>query len=194
VTNKTKTRRAQKQRWIVIAMFIGLCIGFAGCGKPGDIARNYTNCWVTATLNGNQPLQSDVLSNGYALDDVIPVKLKSVFRALYDDDPTTPNGPSPFDTIVFHSYLITHRRSDGGPNPASFTGGLSLPLEPDSESEINIVVVRAFDKHRSPLAELRDDGEIFTTSIIVFYGTDGNGNDIEVSGSLTISYANFIDS
>jgi hypothetical protein len=174
-------------------MLIG-SIGLAGCGKPGDIAQNYTNCWVTVTLNGNEPLQSDVLTDGYATDDVISIEFTSVFRALNNDDPTAPDGPSPFDTIVFHSYLVTHRRSDGGPNPASFTGGLSLSLEPDSEGEINIVVVRAFDKHRSPLAELRDDGEIFTTSILVFYGTDGNGNDIEVSGSLTISYANFTDS
>jgi len=167
----------------------------AGCGKPADVADNYTNCWVTVlSINGNEPLQSDILSNGVPADDTITIQLKSVFRVLYEDDPTAPNGPSPFDTIIFHSYLVTHRRSDGGANPASFTGGTNLRLEPDSEGEINLVVVRGFDKHRSPLVELRDDGEIFTTSIITLYGTDGNGNDIAVDASITISYANFIDS
>ncbi len=173
---------------------LGLLIGLIGCGKPVDVGNNYTNCWVTMTsINGNEPLQSDVLYKGTPQDDIISVTIQSVFRAL-PDDPTAPNGSTPFDTIIFHSYLVTHRRSDGGPNPASFTAGLNLRLEPDSTGDIKLVVVRAFDKHRSPLLELRDDGEIFTTSIITLYGTDGNGNDIEVNGSLTISYANFTDS
>lgn len=171
-----------------------LMMVMAGCGKPGDVGQNYTNCWVTiVSLNGSEPMQSDVLYRGTPTDDIISVRVKSVFRAL-EDDPTAPDGPTPFDTIVFHTYLVTHRRSDGGPNPASFTGGLSLRLEPDSEGEIQLVVVRAFDKNRTPLEELRDDGEIFTTSIITLYGTDGNGNDVEVNGSITISYANFLDS
>lgn len=173
---------------------LGLLIGLAGCGKPVDVENNYTNCWVTmVSINGNEPLQSDVLYKSSPKDDVISVTLQSVFRAL-DDDPTAPDGATPFDTIIFHSYLVTHRRSDGGTNPASFTGGLNLRLEPDTTGDIKLVVVRAFDKHRSPLLELRDEGEIFTTTIIALYGTDGNGNDIEVNGSLTISYANFSDS
>jgi hypothetical protein len=165
-----------------------------GCGKPGDIAENYTNCWVTITsLNGGTPLESDVLSNGYAENDVITVALRSVFRAP-DGDSTAPNGPSIWDTITFHSYLVTHRRSDGGSNPSSFTGGLTVSIDPNSEAQTDLVVVRAFDKHRSPLIELRDDGELFTTCILTLYGTDGNGNDIAVSDSIMISYANYPDS
>lgn len=164
-----------------------------GCGKPVDISNNYTNCWVTITsLNDNEPLQSDVLYQGAPTDDIIAVSLQSVFRAV-DGDPTAPDGATPFDTILFHSYLVTHRRSDGGPTPASFTGGLSARLEANSSVDLKLVVVRAFDKNRSPLRELRDDGEIFTTTIISLYGTDGNGNDVQVDGSLTISYANFLD-
>ena len=175
-------------------MALGLLIGLAGCGKPGDVGGNYTNCWVTVlSINDNEPFQSDVLYDGTPQDDVIGITLQSVFRTQ-DDDPTAPDGPTVFDTIIFHSYLVTHRRSDGGTNPASFTGGLNLRLEPDTTGDIKLVVVRALDKNRSPLMELRDDGEIFTTTIIALYGTDGNGNDIEVNGSMTISYANFSDS
>ena len=178
--------------WL-LSGFLVCAVLIAGCGKPGDLSNNFTNSWVTMTaINGGEPLQSDVLTNGYASDDIISITLNSVFR-VPAEDPTAPDGPTPLDTIVFHSYLVTHRRSDGGPNPASFTGGISVSLSPDSETETSLVVVRAFDKHRSPLLELRDDGEIFTTSIITVYGTDGNGNDVEVSGSFTISYANFAD-
>jgi len=178
------------------AIFLFLLLSIfliSNCGKPGDSPYNLTNCFVTITsINNNEPFQSDVLTDGYGADDVVSVKIKSEFRTA-DDDPTAPDGPSIFDTITFHSYHVTHRRSDGGPNPASFTAGTNLVIAPNNEAEVSVVIVRAFDKHRFPLEALRDDGEIFTTSIITFYGTDGNGNDIIVSGSVTISYANFPD-
>ena len=190
---KMKTLNIRRYIWL-LSGFLVCAVLIASCGKPGDLSNNFTNSWVTMTaINEGEPLQSDVLTNGYATDDIISITLNSVFR-VPADDPTAPDGPTQLDTIVFHSYLVTHRRSDGGPNPASFTGGMSVSLSPDSEAETRLVVVRAFDKHRSPLVELRDDGEIFTTSIITVYGTDGNGNDVEVSGSFTISYANFGDS
>lgn len=180
-------------RNIILIVLLGSLFLICDCGKPGDSAYNLTNCFVTITsINNNEPVQSDVLTDGYGTDDIVKVKLKSEFRTA-DDDPTAPDGPSRFDTITFYSYHVSHTRSDGGPNPAAFTAGTNLVLTPDSEAEVSIVIVRAFDKHRFPLEELRDDGEIFTTSTITFYGTDGNGNDIAVSGSIAISYANFPD-
>jgi hypothetical protein len=165
----------------------------SGCNKPGNWKDNLTNSFVTVTaINDNKPFQSDILTHGYAKDDVVTVKLKSEFRAP-KDDPTAPDGPSVFDTIVFHSYQVAHSRSDGGPNPASFTVGINLKLPSNSEAEASIVLVRAFDKNRSPLEELRDDGEIFATAVVTFYGSDGNGNDLAVSAAIAISYANFPD-
>lgn len=183
----------QTRLWCYILIFFLPGLLLAGCGKPGDIANNLTNCVVAVTsVNGGEPFQSDVLTDGYASDDVITIQINSEFRAP-DGDPTAPDGPSVFDTITFHSYHVTHYRSDGGPNPASFTAGMTLVVAPNSEGSIQLVVVRAFDKHRSPLQELRDDGEIFTTTIITVYGTDGNDNDVAASGAVTISYANFPD-
>jgi hypothetical protein len=180
-----------------VMAFIVLCLIFSlwGCGKPGGSTNNVTNSFVTVvSMNGNEPLQSDVLTNGFVTDDTISVSLKSESRQLGDgDNPMDPDGPSPFDTISFRSYHVAHVRSDGGPNPADFTAGLNLTLEPGSEGEATIVIVRAFDKNRSPLEELRDDGEIFTTSIITLYGEDGFGNDIAVDGSVAISFANYPD-
>ena len=167
-----------------------------GCGKPGGSENNFTNSFVTVvSINANVPLQSDVLTSGFGSDDIVTIQFKSEPRQTgsEEDNPTDPDGPSPFDTIVLHSYHVTHQRSDGGPNPAAFTAGLNLTIPANSEAEANIVIVRAFDKHRSPLEELRDDGEIFTTSIITFFGEDGFGNDIAISGSLAISFANFPD-
>ncbi len=181
-----------------IALMGLICFGvsFAGCGKPGASSNNLTHSFVTVTsINDNAPLQSDVLTDGSATDDIVTVSLKSESRQLGDDDnPTNPDGDSPFDTITLYSYHVTHRRSDGGPNPPDFTAGINLTLPPASDASASIVVVRAFDKHRSPLEELRDDGQIFTTTIITFYGEDGYGNDIAVNGSLAIAFANYPDS
>lgn len=188
-----KQRKVFFQQYFLAGMLLFAALGLNGCGKPGNSANNYTNCLISLmSLNENEPLQSDVLTNGYGVDDVVNVSVRSDFR-VPEDDPTAPDGPSVFDTVLFHSYHVTHLRSDGGPNPADFTAGLSARLEPDSETELNLVIVRAFDKHRSPLEELRDDGEIFTTTTVTLYGQDGYGNDIAVSGSIAISFANFPD-
>ncbi|PIE32251.1 hypothetical protein CSA56_15980 [candidate division KSB3 bacterium] len=170
-------------------------IALAGCGKPGASSTNYTHSFVTVTsVNDNTPLQSDVLTDGSATDDIVTVSVQSESRSLgEDDDSTNYDGYSAFDTIVLYSYHVEHLRSDGGPNPADFTGGINLTIEPESEASADIVVVRAFDKNRSPLEELRDDGEMFTSTTITFYGEDGYGNDIAIEGQLSILFANYPD-
>jgi hypothetical protein len=73
--------------------------------------------------------------------------------------------------------------------------GFNLTITPntDESQTAAIIVVRAFDKGLSPLKELRDRGQIATTTIITFYGEDGFGNDVMVSGSLIVSFANYQD-
>lgn len=186
-----------KLRGFFFTVLCSLCIAstFLGCGKPGGSSNNLTNSFVTVvSVNGNAPLVSDVLTDGAGTDDIVTITFQGDSRRLgSDDNPTDPDGFSPFDTITLRSYHVEHIRSDGGPNPADFTAGTNVVIQPDGEGEADVVVVRAFDKHRSPLEELRDDGQIFTTSIITFYGEDGYGNDISVDASLVISFANYPD-
>ena len=166
------------------------------CGKPGGTNNNFTHSLVSVlSVNDNKPLQSDTLTKGYGTDDIVTVKFKSESSQLGtgDKNPTDPDGLSPFDRITLHTYHVTHQRSDGGPVPSDFTGGMNLTLAPNAEGEASIVIVRAFDKNRSPLQELRSSGQIFATSIMTFYGQDGYGNDLAVQGSLAISFANFAD-
>ena len=187
-----------KFRSVFVRMLCCLWIAssFSGCGKPGASSTNMTNSYVTITsINENSPLLSDVLTDGSAADDIITVSFQSNSRQLGsdDDNPTDPDGTSSFDIITFSSYHVGHVRSDGGANPTDFTLGTTVTIEPDSEQEAEIVIVRAFDKNRSPLEELRDEGQIVTTATVTFYGEDGYGNDISVSASLTISFANYAD-
>lgn len=169
---------------------------FSGCGKPGASSTNMTHMYVTiVSINDNAPLLSDVLTNGYATDDIITVRFQSSSKQLGDDDenPADPDGTSSLDTITFWSYHVGHFRSDGGVAPADVTGFTNIVINPNSETDAKIIVVNAFDKHRSPLNMLRDNGQIVTLVTVTFYGEDGYGNDISVCASLTVSFANYPD-
>ncbi len=223
---KNFQRDVNRQKVFSTVFVLGCLLGFgaglvAGCGKPGGSDSNVTNVIVTViSVNGNAVLKSDILTDGYPVDDIIEVELMSQPRDLGNDDPyfyhpTDYDNVSSFDTVVFHSYHVTHVRSDSGPNPPDFTMGINLTLQPtrlinvdddedDDDDELDhqadidpdtttteIIVTRALDKGLSPLKELRDRGQIATTATITFYGEDGYGNDITVSASLIISFANY---
>ncbi|PID59150.1 hypothetical protein CSB45_01740 [candidate division KSB3 bacterium] len=184
-------------RTFSIAVFISLFLASSlmGCGKPGASSTNLTNSHVTITsINDNAPLLSDVLNGGAVTNDIITVNFHCSSKHLGSGtNPTNPDESSSFDTIIFRSYHVEHLRSDGGPNPQDFTLGTNLVLEPDSSAEVRIVIVSAFIKNRSPLKELRDEGQIVTTARVTFYGEDGYGNDISVRSSLSIAFANYPD-
>ncbi|HWP46908.1 MAG TPA: hypothetical protein VNM22_07070 [Candidatus Limnocylindrales bacterium] len=165
-----------------------------GCGKPGG-KNNFTSSQVTVVsitdTSGKVPLQSDVVTNGFLTDDVATVTVRS--QSVDQNGPTTPFEPGPLDNIVLNQYRVDYFRTDGGAVPASFNGTMNLFLAPNTEASTNIVIVRAFDKNRSPLVELREGGEIFATVTITLFGEDGFGNDISTSGSINVSFGNFPD-
>ncbi len=167
----------------------------SGCDKP-DKSTNLSGMFITMpSINGGASLKSDVVNNGYTMDDDVPVTLKSQSHSMqFDNIPTEFDNTASSDTIIFSRYHISHVRSDGGPNPADFSAGLTFTLPPEEETSVDVVVVRAFDKNRSPLKELWDRGQIFTTVTITFYGNDGYGNNVVVSGAFPVSFANFADS
>lgn len=172
----------------------GMILG-NGCDKV-DNSTNLSGVFVTvASINEGKSLKSDVVRDGYTQDDEVEVVLKSQLRTSpFENLPTEFDNTSTLDTIIFFRYHISHVRSDGGPNPPDFTAGITIELLPNDEKTAYVVVVRAFDKNRFPLQELWDRGQIFTTTTITFYGEDGYGNDVVVSGSFPISFANFVDS
>ncbi len=179
----------------VIGFLLLLGVGWhSGCGNPGDSETNSTHSVVTIlAINDDQTLLSDVVEDGATGDDSVMVQFQSQSRGIGGSS-TDVGDTSPFDTIVFKNYHVSHHRSDGGPTPADFTAGINIALPSDTaDKTIYVTVVRAFDKNRTPLEELWENGQIFVTTTITFHGEDGYGNGITVSGSIPISYANFPD-
>lgn len=164
------------------------------CSKPGP-GDNFTSSLLSVVsitdTEGNIPLQSDVLTNGALTDDVVTVTLRSEPKDPNGD--TTPLGTGPLDNITLKQYRVDYRRTDGGPTPTSFNSTMNLFLPPSTEASTNIVIIRAFDKNRSPLIELREGGEIFATVLLTFFGEDGFGNDVVTEGSISVSFGNFPD-
>lgn len=191
-----------KKTILLIINVIGIlpllgAILFSGCGQPGWSDYNSTHSEVIIlSINDDQTLLSDVLTQGSTVDDSVKVVFQSLPRGIGDDtNPTDVGGISAYDTIVFRSYHISHLRTDQGTKPDDFTAGVNFTITPGTtDKTVYVTVVRALDKSRTPLKELWESGQIFTTTTITLYGEDGYGNGIAVQGSFPISFANFPDS
>jgi hypothetical protein len=181
-----------------------------GCSKPGgNRPENISSSLLhVVSINKGATLQSDVLKNGAHTDDIVEVVLRNDLKP--SADPLIPTTPTTFNNITITSYRVTYYRDDNGPVPSPFNGSMNLflPANPPAKTttgtttttttsvqtgQANIVVVRAFAKGQSPLVELIKGGEIFARAIIEFFGKDGNGRDVKVSGSLSILFGNFPD-
>jgi len=80
--------------------------------------------------------------------------------------------------------------------PYSFDGGVTFTVT-ESPSSAVFVLVRAQAKLEPPLISLRGAGgqiAISTIAQVTFYGRDQVGNDVSVSGSIGVNFADWGDS
>ncbi|PIE29756.1 hypothetical protein CSA57_06785 [candidate division KSB3 bacterium] len=115
--------------------------------------------------------------------DSTDVVVKSVYR-----DPTD-STQTDFADILLTEQRVTYYRSDGNPNvPDPFMITLPNNLVPNGgELNLEIVVVRASAKLKSPLKELAfggGEGEIYMSAFVQFYGKDLTGRS--AYGEITI--------
>lgn len=192
-------RRWNHDRVIGIGILISLLmVSLSGCKFPGAAdPHNVTNSVLEITeINEGKVLQSDLLVGGRNTDDIISVAFKSSILTIGTDenwDNTDVGGTSPLDNITLSTYHVRYLRSDGGPVPTEFTMGIHILIPVVSEKTIEIVIVRGFAKSHSPLKELWDSGQLTVTASITFYGEDGYGNDVVITGALPICFGNYPD-
>lgn len=116
-------------------------------------------------------------------------------------DPTPELTSSHYSDIQVTHYAVQYFRSDGKNTegidvPYAFTGSLSTLVTIDSTVQVSFIIVREVAKLESPLIELRDgteEGAITVTAKVVFYGHDLTNNNVQATGYLTITFANFVD-
>lgn len=116
-------------------------------------------------------------------------------------NPTSPTGPTSVNTITINRYRVVYRRSDGRNTPGvdvphSFDGAVTISVLPDETSEFGFELVRHQAKQEPPLRNLINNGGaqlISTIAEITFYGRDQAGNEVAISGSLSVNFGDFGD-
>jgi len=118
-------------------------------------------------------------------------------------DPGSPgvaNTPTELNTVTITRYRVVYRRTDGrnvqGVDvPWAFDSGMTISIPASSSIQQTFDLVRVSAKLEAPLAALIVNGQALDViADVTFYGNDMHHNDIAVSGSIGITFANFGDS
>ncbi len=114
-------------------------------------------------------------------------------------NPASPNSPSQLNAVTISRYHVEYRRSDGRNTPGvdvpyAFDGAATFTVPPTGSATAGFSLVRGVAKLEAPLTSLVADSTLITTiAYVTFYGRDQAGNDVSVTGSIEITFANFGD-
>ena len=143
-------------------------------------------------------LQSDVATKGSVFEDLG----RATFRlGLRDIGPAgSPSAPTLNNFITVNRYVVSYRRTDGRKQegvdvPYSFEGAGTVTVG-TADVAMTFVLVRAQAKLEPPLRNLVGGGQsggIGTIADVTFYGRDQTGNDVSVTGSIAVQFADWAD-
>jgi len=149
------------------------------------------------TVVSGNGLESDVVTNGTALNDfgqaTIRVELKNQVSTT---------APTAINSVTINRYRVRFRRTDGQNRegidvPFSFEGASSTTIDAGGTGVVTFDLVRPQSKLEPPLRTLVGNGGLIVISTIAditFYGFDQAGNDVTVTGSIDVRFADYGDS
>jgi hypothetical protein len=143
-------------------------------------------------------LNSDVETNGGILQDPGQVKLSLGLKDI--GGPDNPTSPTTNNFITVNRYHVEYRRADGRNQPGvdvpyAFDGAASGTVK-ESAATLVFTLVRIQAKLESPLINLQGHGgalAISTIADVTFYGKDQAGNEVAVTGSISVNFADWAD-
>lgn len=111
-----------------------------------------------------------------------------------------PNSPTTINQVTLTRYHVEFKRADGRNEPGrdvpfGFDGGVTKTVNAAGVS-VTFDIVRHTNKEEPPLRNLIGAGgqnQINTIAEITFYGKDQAGNDVSVTGTITVNFADFGD-
>jgi hypothetical protein len=128
---------------------------------------------------------------------------QATLRIVMKDQGTTGSGvqPTALNSVTLNRYRISYRRADGRNTPGvdvpfPIDGGLTATLAGTSTAVVSFEVVRHQAKLEAPLRALASfGGRLFISTIadVTFFGTDLAGNDVQVTGTISVSFADYAD-
>lgn len=156
-------------------------------------------------------LQSDVQTlvktkvniNGEDVDVKVPTIFEDPARVILHLNSKDPASPvSPTNSVTISRYRVVYKRTDGRDTqgvdvPYAFDGAVTATIPADGSAiTVGFVLVRAASKQEPPLRALVGGGGalyISTLAEITFYGRDQAGNEVSVTGTITINFADWGD-
>ena len=196
---------------ITFTLLTALTMVAAGCGvaEQGrspvvvriDTLEAANGGTTTGTFSGY--LHSDV-QNVINVNNVqTPTRFNDVGRvtmSLVLRDPGSPgvaNTPSELNAVTITHYRVVYRRTDGrnvqGVDvPFAFDSGMTITVAPTGQGQQTFDIVRVSAKFEAPLQALVSNGQALDTiADVTFFGKDMHNNDVAVTGSIGITFANF---
>jgi hypothetical protein len=114
---------------------------------------------------------------------------------------TSPTTPTSLNAVTLNRYRVSYKRSDGRNTqgvdvPYTFDGAMTITIPPDGPATGFFELVRLMAKDELPLVRLINGGSNLSFNAIAdvtFFGHDQAGNEVSVTGSITVSFADFGD-
>jgi hypothetical protein len=127
----------------------------------------------------------------------------SVTLRIAYKDITSPTGPTTNNFVTINRYRVEYRRSDGRSRPGvdvpyAFDGAATFTVTDESTTS-GFVLVRIQAKREAPLTTLAGGGgggggiSLSTLADVTFYGRDQTGNEVQVTGTISVNFANWGD-
>ncbi len=219
MTGRTEKRNRVAGTVAVAGLVLLAAAGSTSCGNANSSSGKSPSYLYLETLSassGARPddfgnvLQSDVVTNvkvQVGSDQVLQPTIyedmgRAVLRMGLKDvgSPNAPTTPTNINAITVTRYRVVFRRSDGRNTqgvdvPYAFDGGASGTFDANGGT-LSFALVRAQAKMEAPLKALRGGGGdivISTIAEITFYGRDQNGNDVQVTGMMSVNFADWGD-
>lgn len=146
-------------------------------------------------------LMSDVFTDGGIINDTGTVTLRISPKDI--GATATVTQPSLNNEVTINRYRVVYRRADGRNTPGvdvpyAFDGAATGTIPVGGTLKLAFELVRHVAKAETPLIQLRSFGNntppvISTISEVTFYGRDQVGNEVNVTGSILINFADFAD-
>ena len=200
------------------ALVAGALVASAACGSAlrQDRASSYLIIDNLTASSGAEPgkssntLESDVVTNITTTVGGQQVTMPTIYEDIGQatmriamKDPGTsdnPTSPSPTNQITVTRYRVTYVRSDGRDKwgvdvPYPFDGAATGTVTANGTS-LSFVLVRVQAKLEAPLKALANGGGavvISTIAEVTLYGRDQAGNDVSVTGRISVNFADWGD-
>ena len=194
------------RRTLGVGLLVAAAAGVSGCSSTVREGRSPAYL-IVQRLEGasgaeedkfSDELSSDVLTANSVFEDLGRVTLRLALKDI--GAVGAPAAPTVNNFITVNRYTVTFRRTDGRNTPGvdvpyPFEGAGTATVT-GTDTTMAFVLVRTQAKVESPLRELSNGGAVRTISTIAditFYGRDQVGNDVSVSGSISVNFSDWGD-